>query len=944
MKKVYLGWEQKLVDAVAERLLAEGNAWNNVLILVPTQESANFLKAALTGRGEGVPPLIMTSEMLIADDEADTAFEEGMALWAWTRIICQDGDIGDLIKVIPEQRTSSWGMSLADICLKAKRTLQERRLGFRHVVNSHAIPATEKARWETLARLDAKVKALMDSWGVTDPGERQIQWSLMPSLPEGIERVVLAGVADPLPLVMEGLDVMEQELGLIACECWVHGPDSIRTDSWGRPSPEQWAGEGGDRPVIDIPDDSFGVCTDAAALAGQAVDFFKREGVSINQCAVGVTDDAFVSQVQSALEDHGWPAYRMAGYEVGRTGLMQLLRQVRECISQPSSWSCLDPLCRSSILAVALSLPNPYHLACVLDRMMEEHLPDTVEFMREVLMHPRGRNREIVADCETEGFDRIVKWLKKWSKGNVGNTAVRLAENLRQNGWKGKFQHSLLNELEVIGRRVSDMEKRFAEINAVEALDLLCREMSRLRLYTDRSASIIKMEHWLDLSYDPADYIVLAGMHEGSVPDNQFEDSLLPDILKKQLKLRCRADRYARDAFLFAGMLESRKQQGGVKILVSRHDPAGNPCLPSSLLFLCDDPSLPKRVENLFSPIEEPVHAVPFSNAGWEWEPSVQKQTWNVISPSDIKSFLTCPKRFWLQKAAGFRRLDFSVSAAKAGNAVHDCAEQLGPEGSLNGIAGEDELVKGLQAVLARYYEWHYGTHMSLPVLVQMDYAMKRLERMARVHLEALDQGWEVVAVEEKLEWSPWADIPVMLRMRLDRIERHRTSGMLRVVDFKTRKKAQTIKEAHMERLNGHSLAKMQELLPGLEVLTIDDGKKQSNWRWKDLQLPLYAIAARHCLLGKYNAEGVSAAYFNLPLTLEGTGYDEWAEMDDQLLSLANDWAREIARIVHAGELPMMPSAEELGWKTLYNNDPYTELSPGGVKGLFETERGGDRQ
>lgn len=942
MKTVYLGWHRKLVDAVADALLEEGRVWDDVIVFVPTRESANSLVRTLAERGGAVvPPEIMTTEMLLNSLHEDLPLEESMALWAWTQAICTDASLEDLVKVVPATRTAAWALPLAEMCLRAKKSLGECRLGFSDVVDHPGLPPSERDRWETLARLDAEASLMLGRLGVKDPVGVELEWVEQPVLPYRASRVILACVPDPLPLVMHGLSRLE-EIGLVSCECWVHAPEHIKVDAWGRPRPEQWSADNPDRPVIDLgrAEEALSVCSGSRGMPDAVVRYFANLGAGGGDCVVGAVDDEFIPSVQAGLETAGWPVYRAMGYEAARTELARLLEQVKLCVGEPSSWALMDDLCRSAVLATALSIQEPHRFACKLDRMMEDHLPDTVDFMKRVLGRAGGsHNPGDLFDEDAQALHAVSNWLAGWKKSQAGNMTVELIRLLRGAGWTGVFQDSLLDAVEAAGRRVARLEETFPGMEVSEALDLLCREISRLRVYTNRRDAEIKMVHWLDLSYDAADYVVLAGMHEGCVPDAEFEDALLPEGLKRSLHLRSRTDRHARDAFLLAGLAASRKERGGLKILVGREAPSGNPCLPSSLLMLCRGQDLPERVNMLFDGEDAPPRAVPFSREGWEWKVDEPEMDWPTVSPSDMKGFLECPLRFWLKRAAGFKRPDFSASSVKAGNAVHYCAERLGPGGVLYGVSEHARLVKGLFEVLENYCERQYGTELTLPVLVQMDFVRQRLERLAGIHLDALDRGWEVVAVEEKAEWCPWPDIPVAARMRIDRIEKNRDTGMLRVVDFKTSKKAVPPKEAHLAKFKKGTLPLLEKFLPEFEPVPMASGRgKETLCRWTELQIPLYVMAAGKLFAGKYNASGVSGSYLNLPLTAADTGYSEWDDLDDAVLKSADSWARNIVKRLRGGRLADFPSAEQLGWD-LYPNDPFTLLFPEGLHEAFSKRR-----
>jgi ATP-dependent helicase/nuclease subunit B len=115
---------------------------------------------------------------------------------------------------------------------------------------------------------------------------------------------------------------------------------------------------------------------------------------------------------------------------------------------------------------------------------------------------------------------------------------------------------------------------------------------------------------------------------------------------------------------------------------------------------------------------------------------------------------------------------------------------------------------------------------------------------------------------------------------RIDRVDRHRKSGMLRILDYKTSDSAKPPAELH---LPGGAREDSRDY-----ALVEVDGKVK---RWADLQLPLYVrmlaplVDANSC---------IEAGYFNLPRESDGARVDIWQELTGSLLSRADDCAEGV--------------------------------------------------
>jgi hypothetical protein len=560
------------------------------------------------------------------------------------------------------------------------------------------------------------------------------------------------------------------------------------------------------------------------------------------------------------------------------------------------------------------------------------------------------------ADGDAQAIHHITtiqNWLNTWQEGNVGFAAQTLAQNLRQANWAGKFQDKLLKKLEEWGRRIADLEQGSLQLSYTEAMSILTSSISRDKVYTDRDDSDLIMQDWLELSFERADYIALTGMHEGCVPDTNVEDALLPDHLRSALHLRNRASRVRKDAFLFKGLIESRRHSGGLRIYVSKVKPSGDACVPSSLLMKCSEAELPQRALKLFRSVPDVGHkvsrsagnrpiAIPSAENPWAKRVS-EGQTVN-FSPSAYASFLRCPRRFWLQRVNHMEELvlEHELNEAQIGVHIHACAERLGPNGDLFKVYDERILLEELQKGIERDFKLNYGEHLTLPVMLQLDDLSRRLKVLVDGHLEALDEGWQVITTEHDILWKAWNDLPVNIKMRVDRIEYHPAFHLLRVVDFKTSKKAKTPQEKHIDKVSGAKIDKFMTELPYLPLME-EEGKKDTVYkRWTELQLPLYVLAvAENFKKSGLAIDDIQASYFNLPLDQDNSGYQVWEDLSEEKINSAFTWARAITEKLLSTDGTDLPWCEDFGGTT-YPDDPFTHLAPAKVSTLFQTQKKGD--
>jgi ATP-dependent helicase/nuclease subunit B len=164
------------------------------------------------------------------------------------------------------------------------------------------------------------------------------------------------------------------------------------------------------------------------------------------------------------------------------------------------------------------------------------------------------------------------------------------------------------------------------------------------------------------------------------------------------------------------------------------------------------------------------------------------------------------------------------------------------------------------------------------------------------------------------------------LKGQIDRVDRHRETGAIRIIDYKTMDRAVPPSREHLRRAESGSP----------EYAEAKGGKKGS--RWVDLQLPLYIWLYSR-------AEGAVAdiepAYFALPKAVTETGLIPWDNFNEELQKSAVLCAGEIVKLIRTGVFwpPSETTAGRDDFAELFHgpgSDCFIPVKPGGV------ETGGD--
>jgi ATP-dependent helicase/nuclease subunit B len=189
-----------------------------------------------------------------------------------------------------------------------------------------------------------------------------------------------------------------------------------------------------------------------------------------------------------------------------------------------------------------------------------------------------------------------------------------------------------------------------------------------------------------------------------------------------------------------------------------------------------------------------------------------------------------------------------------------------------------------LLAELERRARALYGQAHSLPLIIQLESARQRLARVAEVQANERAAGWVIAEVEKKFSIEIGG---LLVKGKIDRIDRHEKTGAVRVLDYKTSDAPASPRDTHFR-------APREEVaLPKWAALDLDGRPRV----WADLQLPLYLQALAAEFPGS-----VACGYFNLPKAAGGTDLALWGDYTPELHAAALRCAEGACAAIRAGE------------------------------------------
>ncbi|MCD6567128.1 MAG: PD-(D/E)XK nuclease family protein [Dehalococcoidia bacterium] len=944
LERRFIGWDAPILAKVQEFLLPQRLTGplnlEKEIIVVPTQRAGRRLREALAASCAGqhtalLSPRVVTPTFFFYPGDEATGLAtptEVVAAWADVLLRADLSAYGGLFPACDQEQNFLWATRTGEMIQRLRDALAEGGYSITSVLRSFEDVLEETERWRDLASLETTYLEKLQRLGARDPCDFMVERagnSELKGLSKEIERIVIAAVPDPVPLMVQALERVTEAVDIVVL---VHAPESLADhfDDWGRPIAGKWA-----EARIDIPEPAGNIflCGSPVTQVHKVMEVIAEEAAHFGPAdiAIGVPDSSVTPFLAAGLEDKGLGAFDPSGKSVREHPLYHLLSAFKALIGE-GTYTAFSAFLRHADVLNFLQQEHalsPRWLLDELDNFQNRHLPTgwgdiTHYFSREAHSEEKGTRefaelekavefiQEQVRMFEDEDFDDAVRYLLQ------SVYRVRMVDSHDPDDEEfiavAKLVDAALRELGGDVITSLGIAKR-------HALELLLQRLSSQRYYPERRNEAVDLEGWLELPWNDAPLLLVTGMNEGFVPDSRLDDIFLPDSLRRQLNLRHDADRLARDAYLMQGLIESRSGEGRVCFLVSKTSIAGDPIKPSRLLFHCSDAELPHRAGYLFGDSNEKQDNYPPSVCFLlETAPPVDvpesRLELKKMPVTAFGDYLECPFRFYLRRVLEMEGLDDEkgeMDALDFGVLVHHVLQEMANFPGMSQCTDDGELSRFLCARADKWIAGRFGSSIPLQIEIQLDAAKQRLAAAARVQTALTGEGWEILKYEEKVEAELYG---MLVRGQVDRIDRHRETGRIRILDYKTSDKARSPGEVHL-----------QSPAPGVSdyAKVVVDGKEK---RWLDLQLPLYVmLLAEKDDLG----EPVKPGYFNLPKTTGDTGVAMWDDFDDELLESAGKCARGVIDDVR-NRIFWPPSA-----KVQYDN--FESLFHADIAGCIDIEK-----
>jgi ATP-dependent helicase/nuclease subunit B len=943
---LFLTGRETLPAAVAARLLAERKpeggllSFEDTMILTMTAQTGRRIvdRLATAARDQDailLPPRTGTPAGLTKGQDAEVATPlQSAAAWVETVVAVEES----LVEQAGWKRKDSGGRTDLGLGLYglAKETA---KAGLTIAGAAAKIDAPEDGeRWAAWAELERRYLRRLKDRGKRCPQEAELARAHDPILPEGIHRVVLAGVVDASPLANMALASLVKRKTAVEILIWAPGLAEAEAkgafDANGGAQSDFWRKKemlAGVEPELR---------RDGADLAQAAVEHLAELLAQKNPAkAAVVADDAALGRdLAGKIAQAGGKAYLAAGRPLAEQSFRKLLRDLAE-FCREGSFRSLDVLF---------------------------HHPDFLRWILAEVKFPGAMGRWLGDWSESgylnmeAGLDSALRMPPESQVETVMPVLRRVAllqKSLGGSDWPKELRALLLA---VLGDR--ELDENRGEVEAAKSIDEALTEAEsgtgrELGLAgwvellgalggawtEEKPRGAVEIEGWLDAAGEDAEVLILAGMNEGLLPRGPALDAMLTESAKRKLGLPDREFLYARDLCLLHGM-EAGRRKGGLVVLTAQNGEAGEPLRPSRLLFRVPEKELAARVEKLA--VEAEPKETGNSREAFQRhklripKPPADRRT-DLMRVTDFSAYLACPLRFYLSRRLGWKPGEEPASgldARRFGTWMHEVLGTFGNDPAMRECGEPGKIFEHVKAGWdAKFSPWEKAGELRLNLDLQREAGRERLRRFAEEQAELVKQGWRILSTEsalgeermlpgraEKVRCFSVGLEGFWVQGRADRIDQHPELG-LRVVDYKTGKE----NDAAAYHFAGGRRTLFARSPEYARLVRADGKGKAGPACWINLQLPLYLEGVAG------DGRAAQAGYFYLGEKLEEIGWKPLFLSREERES-ARKCAREVAQEVR--EDAVLGWIQKGKWERLAVKAEYDDFEELGL-GRFIEER-----
>jgi len=917
IRKYFLGWDRPLLDLANDFLKKELlNKSGKTLVVVPSKQAARKLKQCLRDNSKIKNRIIVETPEKALDFLCESSLKPATSnekLLAWTLTLknIEFDKIRNIFPITPQEKSTSWAIRTSKPFISLKNSLSEGALNISDVIQNTGEDFIDLSRWHELELLEKEVENLLNqnnSTHLSKPLEKA-KISL-----DDFEEIYLVGLPDPPKLLTSALGHIldDHKINIV-----IYAPEDRHDsfDMWGKPNINAWSNH-----KVNIPDSENSIHiglgpSDQAQTLSRII-----SGYSDPQGIVGIinNDSELLEPINSELKKIKLNSHNPSGKSCASNELYATISLFYDLVISGSFESAIQLLKNPDIIDSIISKfhqdvdENPQldlfaessnnnnsnnsndskiaEALTSLNLLKEKHLPTS---LNKAL---KFSSKKDYPKLTQNLLEQLHEWMTQLSEDLNENLPLILqfiysnrhfdSEGDREFNSTAKHLMSLLEEM-----RTSPL----SSMSPGDQLDFILTSLRNEITQKKREPDSLEIQGWLEALWDENPHLIITGVNEGCIPFRIEGNIFLPDSMKKNFGLRTNDSILARDNYILNSILNCRRHNGRVDLILGKNSMEGNPLKPSRLLFQCEDNELADRALNICSKVDSSVVIHPWKLA-WKLKPKeVDKNAkiFTEIAVTKFKDFLSCPFRFYLNNLMDMNDNQIAgmeMNPRQFGSFVHSVLEDFGNNESIKDSTEEGEIIKYLESrVDARCYTL-FGSNVTVPLAYQIKSIKERLKWFSSIQARERSLGWKIIHSEFRIHNKRSIEIGgLKLRGTVDRVDYNEKDDTWRILDYKTSTNAEKPSPAHLKNLT----QSYSGSLPDWCILEL--GKKRHSWT--NLQLPLYVHTAKSI----FEQRDIASGYFNLTNSKQSTKIDMWTDLNDEHIESAVTCAENIANEIKNG-------------------------------------------
>lgn len=771
-------------------------------------------------------------------------------------------------------------MALAQRYIRTNRELAAACVSWEYVAEVAVGVGGDPERYLEINSVFKKATKTLEGLGLQDADTAR-ESSLQEPAVEGLE-VVLLGVVELPKRIRRALREVTVRSLVVSGENDAEGFDElglIRTDWWHAHAPEVPSAR------IHIEDKPI----DQAEWVRERLFELATDGeIDPDRVALVLADESIADPLERELTDAGCPVHRAQGRRVTSLAPAHVLTHVAEHLEVPTVGTLRSLLQHPALEDAVISRigkASEMRPVCALDiwlqhRYSRQIAPGWMGDPDEKKIRPElAEARRVLSDVDRvvsemlEPFQAAERIPSEWMEHVVGLLAECFQE--RPADSSACIEEALTSIGSAAASILAAPQDLQWRLSAPDGIRMLLASLGEDPIQPRNTEPVaLDMLGWLEVPFDSAPHVIVAGFNDGSVPNVSGVDPLLPDSLRAALGLTNEYSRTARDAWVLSCALER-----DVDIVVSRRDIRGESRVPSRLLLTGKGEALAQRVLEVTSNAKPRLHPGSENSSFGRPRPSVLDEGTVIelpyISVTGFRQYLRCPYGYWLRYILGATPPETTgreFDARAFGSILHAAVERYALSPEANTLVDSEDIEKILFHSLEEEISRLAGTTLAVGLRLQSHVLRQRLSRIADVLAEQRRAGWEIRLVEHEFstELPIPGEAPIEVHGKADLVEFHPEEGW-RILDFKTSDRGSDPDKAHHK--------------PVLD-------------EWIDLQLPLYRELLGAELRKTHEAK-VLTGYFLAPADLTQVGIKmsrRVHELHDKAIAKAQEVVKNIRR------------------------------------------------